>query len=45
MKKKLFRERYYGEKVVSVETFERKIEKPEEVKVIKPVKKGRKKND
>lgn len=44
MKKKLFRERYYGEKVVNVETFEKKIEKPE-VKVIKPTKKGRKKND
>jgi hypothetical protein len=44
MKKKLFRERYYEEKIVSVEAFENKIEKPE-VKVIKPAKKGRKKND
>ena len=44
MKKKLFRERYYENNVVRIKTFENKIEKPEEIKVVKPTKKG-KKND
>ncbi len=45
MKKKLFRERYYGENVKSIETFENKIENPKPVKVVKETKKGKKKND
>ena len=44
MKKKLFRERYYENNIGRIETFENKIEKPEDVKVVKPTKKG-KKND